>query len=182
MSDIVGKTIERYPKLPVLLANTAVGKIVERIENGIISPTFNDRKTIQNIQSWPKSVRITAEWILYLLGGAIRTMPDKKNPVAIMMQEALVETLTHTGMKIAEISEKEQKEIMSLAFPEIRRELTKNIKIDHKFRDALGAIFGKSQEWNNILQEADDFLSQKSEEIKTHSQARKARGWRRFFI
>lgn len=182
MADIIGKTIERYPKLPVLLANTAVGKIVERIENGIISPIFNDKKTIQNIQSWPKSTRTIAEWVLYLLGGAIRTMPDKKNPVTIMMQEALVETLTHTGIKIAEITDGEQTEIMALAIPSMRQELTQKIGNDHRFKNLLGSIFGTSNEWNAALWEANGYLSQKSGEIEAHRKARKARGWRRFFI
>ena len=107
-------------------------------------------------------------------------MPDKKNPVAIMMQEALVETITHTGMKIADIPEAEQTEIMVSALPLMRRELSEKIANDRKFRDLLGSILGTTQEWDNALQSANGFLFQKSEEIETHRQTRKARGWRRF--
>lgn len=182
MADLIEGLVEQHPKLPIFLANTVAGKIIHMIDRKIISPVFSREKTVQEIQSWPKSVKITAEWILYLLGGAVRTLPDKKHPVAIMMQEALVETLTHTGMKIAEIPEKEREEIMSLALPEMRRELTEKVKTDHKFRNALSAIFGTSKEWNSVLQETNGYLSQKSREIEAHREARKARGWRRFFI
>ena len=179
MTNVVAGVIEKHPKLLVLLANTAVGKIIHLIDSGVIGPIFNREKTIQEVQSWPKSVKMSVEWMLYLLGGAIRTMPDKKNPVAIMMQEALVETITHTGMKIADIPEAEQTEIMVSALPLMRRELSEKIANDRKFRDLLGSILGTTQEWNNALQSANGFLSQKSEEIETHRQTRKTRGWRR---
>ena len=79
MADIK-EVLAKHPKLPVLLANTAVGKIIHMIDREVVSPIFNREKTVQTIQSWPKSLKITVEWILYLAGGAIRTLPDKKNP------------------------------------------------------------------------------------------------------
>lgn len=182
MATLIGNLVEQHPKLPIFLANTVAGKIIHMIDRGIVSPVFSREKTVQEIQSWPKSVKMTAEWVLYLLGGAIRTMPDKKHPIAIIMQEALVETLTHAGMKIAEIPEKEQEEIITMALPEMRHELTEKIKTDHKFRDLLGSIFGTSKEWNTALQEANGFLSQTSEKTKARREARKTRGWRRFFV
>lgn len=182
MSNLIGKTLEQYPKLPILLANTAVGKIIHIIEGQIVNPVFNREQTIRAFQSWPNPAKKTAEWVFYLLSGAVRTIPDQKNPLNIVMQEALAETLTQIGIKITEMPKIEQAEIMTVALPVVRQKMAKSIKTNDKRRNTLSSILGTPQVWNNALEATDRYFHQKNVEIEMHRQARKNRGWRRFFI
>ncbi len=182
MANLLGKTLERHPKLPVLLANTVVGKIIHLIEGKVVDPIFDHEKTIQAFQSWSNPAKKTAEWVFYLLSGVVRTIPDQQNPLRIVMQESLAETLTQVGIKITEMPKIEQIEAMNIALPAVRQELVKTIKENHKFRDALSSIFGTPQVWNSAIEATSRYLSQKREEVEAHRQARQARGWRRFFI
>lgn len=180
MPNIVGKTIERYPKLPALLANVAVGKVIQLIKDKAIDPALDHEQMVQKIQSWPKPVKKAAEWILYTLSGAVRTMPEQQHPIAIVLQEALAEALTQTGIKVDEISIADRKEIINATIPIVRSEVIGAVKKDHQFRERLDAILGTAHDWDKIFQEADDFISHVSEKTQAHRAARKARGWRRF--
>lgn len=182
MATTFTQILEHNPKLPTLLANIAVGKIIHSIDSKMIDPFFDQESIARRVGTWPNSIKKTVEWSLHLLSGIVRTLPEKHSPVSIIIREALAETLTHSGIKISEIPETEQQEIMTLTLPVMRRELANKVSCDHKLRNLFGSIVGTTQEWNNIIQEADNFLSQKRREIETHRQIRKNRGWRRFFV
>lgn len=182
MPNLIGKTLARYPKLPVLMANTAVGKVIHLIEGKIVNPIFDREQTIRAFQSWSNPAKKTAEWVFYLLSGIVRTMPDQQNPFRIVMQEALAETLTQVGIKITDMPKIEQMEVINVALPAVRQELARNIKENHRFRNTLSSIFGTPQVWNSALETTNRFLYQKNIEIEIHRQTRKARGWKRFFV
>lgn len=178
--SIVGKLIERYPKLPTLLANTAVSKVIQLIKNKALDPFFEHEQTVQRIQSWPQSIQKVAEWVPYFLSGVVRTMPAQEHPVGIVLQEALAETLTQIGIKVDEISMADRMEIIDMTMPSIRTKLIGTARTDYRFRDRVDTISGTAHDWNKVIQEADNFVSRISEKTQAHREARKAHGWGRF--
>lgn len=177
---IIDKIVERYPDLPTFLANTVASKVIQLIKNKTVDPAFSRERVVQEIQSWPQSVQKTAEWVLHTLSGAVRTLPDQEHPVGIILQEALAETLTQVSIKVNEISAAERTEIIDMAMPIVRDRLIGSVRSDYWFRDRLDAIFGTSQDWDVILDEAVNSVSRFDEKTQTHRAARKARGWGRF--
>lgn len=180
MANIFGKLIDRYPSLPALLANTSASKLIQLVKKNALDPAFGHEQVVQNIQSWPTPMKKSAEWILYTLSGVVRTMPEPGHPVAIALQEAFAESLTQIGIKIEEIPVAEQTAVIDAVMPVIRAQLVDTIKKDHPFRDRVDAITGTAQDWDKVIQEADDFVSRVNEKTRSHREARKARGWRRF--
>ena len=180
MPNIFGKLIDRYPRLPALLANTSASKLIQLIKDKAIDPILGQEQAIHKIQSWSTPVKKTAEWALYLLSGTVRTMPEPGHPVAIMLQEALAESLTQVGIKINEISNTERMEIIVSTLPIIRGELIGAAGKDHSFRDRMDTIIGTAHDWDKLIDEADNYVSHISQKTQAHRAARKARGWRRF--
>ncbi len=147
---MIGKLVDRYPRLPTLLANISSSKLIQLIKDNAIDPALDHEQTVQKIQSWSPSVKRAAEWALYLLSGAIRTMPEPEHPIAIALQEALAESLTQVGIKVNEIpaiSVIERREIIDAAMPLVRSQLAQETVKDSGFKQALVAIGGGAKEF-----------------------------------
>ena len=181
--SIFGKLTEKYPQLPTLLANTAASKVIQLVKKRVLDPVFAHERTIQSVQAWPRSVQKMAEWAMYLLSGTVRTMPDRVNPIAIVLQEALAESLTQVGMKIEDINAipmVERIEIIDVTMPRVRPLLIGSAADDYQFQRGLNTIFGTIDDWVKFLDEAVNSVSRVREKTQAHREARKARGWRRF--
>lgn len=180
MLNMFEKLVERYPRLPVLLANTSASKLIQLIKDKAIDPVFENKGATQKIQSASPLTNKTVEWVMYFLSGWVRTMPEPAHPVAIAIQEALAESLTQVGIKVNEISTADRMEIIDAVMPAIQEELVEKVKNDHWFMDRVDAITGSAHDWNMVFQDANDAISLIREKTQTHRTARKARGWRRF--
>ncbi|GEM_PF-3673923 len=180
MPDVIRSFIERYPRLPVLLANTLASKIIQIVKNRAIDPVFDDGRVIQKIHSWPQPAKGVAEWVMYILSGAFRTMPQPGHPVAIAFQEALAESLTQVGIKINEISTADRMEIIDATMPAVRAKLVSAVGEDHQFKVRLNTILGGAIDWVEIIQGGNKVIFGISEKTKAHREARRARGWGRF--
>jgi len=180
---LVGNLIKRYPRLPALFANTMTSKVIQIIKTRALEPVFERPSVVRRILNLPKSLQMGAEWVLYFLSGAIRTMPERDTVMGIIAKEALAESLTQTGIKINELSAREYAEcleVIDISQPLVHAKLVGAVKKDHQFREHLDSILGTAQDWRGIIQEADDFVSHVDKQTQVHREARKARGWRRF--
>ena len=150
MPNMFEKLVERYPRLPVLLANTSASKLIQLIKDKAIDPVFDHNQTIWRIQSWPPFLKKIAEWVPYFLSGAVRTMPEPGHPVTIALQEALAESLTQVGMKVNEISAMtpiERKELIDAVLPLVKDQLVQEERKDSGFKKALLAIGAGAKEF-----------------------------------
>ncbi|OGM97633.1 MAG: hypothetical protein A2735_03440 [Candidatus Yanofskybacteria bacterium RIFCSPHIGHO2_01_FULL_41_21] len=180
MTNKIEELIGRYPRLPVLLANTSASKMIQLIKDKAIDPVFDDGRMIQKIHSWPQPAKGVAEWVMYFLSGSVRTVPQSNHPVVLVFQEALAESLTQVGIKFNEISTAERKEVIDLMTPIARSRIAGAVEDDHNFKVRLNTILGSAIDWTEIIQEADNSISRFSEKTQAHREARKASGWRRF--
>lgn len=180
MPNVMERLVERYPRLPALLANTSASKLIQLIKDKAIDPVFDHNQTVWKIQSWPPLLKKTAEWVPYFLSGWVRTMPEPNHPVAIAIQEALAESLTQVGIKVSEISTADRLEIIDMTMPIVRGKLADAVKEDGEFRDRLETILGSVHDWNEVIKGGENFLSHVNEKTQAHRQARLAHGRRRF--
>ncbi|MDP4001643.1 MAG: hypothetical protein Q8P69_01185 [bacterium] len=180
MPNVFEKLVERYPRLPALIANTSASKLIQLIKDKAIDPIFDDGRTIRKIYSWPQPAKGVAEWVMYILSGAFRTMPQPGHPVAIAFQEALAESLTQVGIKINEISTADRTEIIDATMPAIRAKLISAVGEDHQLKVRLNTILGGTIDWVEIIQGGNEVLFGIHEKTQAHREARRARGWRRF--
>jgi len=177
---IAERLTKLHPRLPVLLANTMASKVIQIIKNRIIDPALADPRRVQRIQSWSPKTKLTAEWFMYVLSGAVRTMSKSAHPVRRILQEALAESLTQVGIKITEISSADQFEIIDATMPLLQDRFFVHARTDSQLRDRLDSIFGSAYDWAKIFGSAEQLLSDVNQKTKDHRQSRKARGWRRF--
>jgi len=150
MTNMIGRLIDRYPRLPYLLANISSSKLIQLIKDNAIEPVLSREQTVQKIQSLPRSAKVVTEWVLYLLSGAVRTMPEPGHPITVALQEALAESLTLVGIKVNEISTipiVEQREIIDAALPLVRVRLAQEAREDSGFRRTIKAIGGGAKKF-----------------------------------
>ena len=182
---VIRKLTQRYPKLPALFANTMVSKVIQIIKDRALEPALDHPSIAKHIQNLPQSLQKMAEWVCYFLSGAVRTMPERGTVLGIIVQEALAESMTHVGIKINELSVGEygqySAQIVDVSLPMVRGRLTRAVKEDSMFRNALLSFFGTATQWSTIIQDASGVVSQIDEQTKAHRDARKAGGWLRFF-
>ncbi|HZZ99401.1 MAG TPA: hypothetical protein VFK07_01695 [Candidatus Paceibacterota bacterium] len=179
--------VKSRAELQKLVANTAASKVIQFIKDRAIDPVFDRDQTLQTIQSWPTPLKITAEWVLHLLSGAARTLPDPQNPVYSMLKESLTESMTQMGIKVNEISGGAQRKIIEEAIPSVRTEIVGQIRRDEKLQHLLRSVLGNAYDWDQVLQEANNNINKINESItnfrdgiRKHRETRKSRGSRRF--
>lgn len=150
MDNIIGKLIDRYPRLPAVLANTSASKLIQLIKKNALDPALGHERVVQKIQSWPTAIKKMAEWVLYFLSGTVRTMPEPNHPVAMALQEALAESLTQVGIKVNEISAMspvERREIIEAVLPLVKDQLVQEERKDSGFKKAIMVIGGGAKQF-----------------------------------
>lgn len=150
MDNMIGKLIDRYPKLPALLAETSASKLIQLIKKNVLDPALGNEQVVQKIQSWPTAIKKTAEWVPYFLSSMVRIMPEPSHPVAIMLQATLAESLTQVGMKaneIAAMSPAERREIIEAVLPLVKDQLVQEERKDSGFKKALLVIGAGAKEF-----------------------------------
>ncbi len=174
--------LDRFPKLPALVANTLAGKIIQLIKSSVIDPTLTKGRAGQSVRSWPTPARRTAEWIVYLMSGFVRTMPEPSHPIRAMLKEVFEDSLTNVGISISEIPEFDEAqvaEVIDVSLPMIRNKLLQAAGEDQHFREKIDTILGRTEDWVELLRNWEQVVSSLDSQTDEHRRSRHSRGaWR----